>query len=140
MRKIIIYTIFLAAITVVINACQSQGDLELAQYVSNGKDIYIARCQNCHGAKGEGLGELAPPLTDTVFMKVNKQKIACYIKNGANESMVVNGVTYHEKMPGFKDLHTIDIAQLIVYITNAFGNKQGMYTQDQVAEDLANCK
>ncbi len=140
MRKIVVNLIFLTAVLVVINACQSQGDVELSQYVANGKDIYLARCKNCHGANGEGLGELAPPLTDTIFMKVNKQKIACYIKNGADEPMVVNGKTYHEKMPGFKDLHTIDIAQVTVYITNTFGNKQGMYTQREVADDLANCK
>ncbi len=140
MRKYIIAVFFFSAIAIVISACQTEGEVELAKYISNGKDIYKAKCQNCHGANGEGLGELAPPLTDTIFLKVNKHKVACYIKHGVDEPMVINGVTYHEKMPGNKDLHTIDITQLTVYITNAFGNNQGMYTQDEVAEDLANCK
>lgn len=139
LKKVVIYTLFCSAIAVVINACQSASEIEMAKYVSNGKDIYQARCQNCHGQNGEGLGELAPPLTDTIFLKVNKQKLACYIKNGVNEPMQINGKTYHEKMPGFKDLHDIDIAQVIVYITNSFGNKQGMYPYEQVAKDLKNC-
>ena len=139
MRKYIVSAIFCSAIAIVISACQNESEIELAKYISNGKDIYQARCQNCHGANGEGLGELAPPLTDTVFLKVNKNKLACYIKNGVDEPMVINGKTYHEKMPGAKDLHTIDITQLTVYITNAFGNNQGMYTQDEVIEDLLNC-
>ena len=54
--------------------------------------------------------------------------------------MEINGKIYHEKMAGFKDMHDIDIAQVIVYITNSFGNKQGMYTYEQVANDLKNCK
>lgn len=139
-KKIVVYTFFLAAIAIVINACQSASEIEMAKYLSNGKDIYIARCQNCHGVNGEGLGELAPPLTDTVFLKVNKQKLACYIKNGVNEPMQINGKTYQEKMPAFKDLHDIDIAQVMVYITNSFGNHQGMYPYEQVAKDLQNCK
>lgn len=139
-QKLIIYSLFFAAIAMVINACQSASEIEMAKYMSNGEDIYKARCQNCHGEKGEGLGELAPPLTDTVFLKLNKQKLACYIKNGVNEPMEIHGKTYHEKMPALKDMHDIDIAQVIVYITNSFGNQQGVYTYQQVANDLKNCK
>jgi len=139
LRKIVVYTIFFGAILAVINACQSASEIEMAKYMSNGKDIYQARCQNCHGENGEGLGELAPPLTDTVFLKLNKQKLACYIKNGTNEPMQVHGKTYQDKMPAFNDLHDIDIAQAIVYITNSFGNKQGMYTYEQVSKALIDC-
>lgn len=139
LRKVAVYCLFFGSITMAINACQSASEIEMSKYMSNGKDIYQARCQNCHGENGEGLGELAPPLTDTVFLKENKQKLACYIKNGVNEAMQINGKSYHEKMPGFKDLHDIDIAQVTVYITNSFGNKQGNYTYEQVANDLKNC-
>lgn len=139
MRKIIVYSLFFGAIAIAINACQSASEIEMAKYMSNGKDIYQARCQNCHGENGEGLGELAPPLTDTIFLKSNKQKLACYIKNGVNEPMQIHGKTYQEKMPAFKDLHDIDIAQVTVYITNSFGNRQGMYTYEQVANDLKSC-
>ncbi|WP_293298111.1 cytochrome c [Pedobacter sp. UBA4863] len=140
LKKIVLYSLFLGAIAMVIHACQSASEIELAKYHSNGKDIYKTKCQNCHGENGEGLGELTPPLTDTIFLQQNKQKLACYIKNGVNEPMEINGKIYHEKMAGFKDMHDIDIAQVIVYITNSFENKQGMYTYEQVANDLKNCK
>lgn len=140
MKKIILYSLLFSAIAAIINACQSADEIEMAKYLSNGKDIYEARCQNCHGKNGEGLGELAPPLTDTVFLKANKQQLACYIKNGANQPMLINGKTYQEKMPAFKDLHDIDVAQVIVYVTNSFGNKQGMYKYEKVAIDLNNCQ
>lgn len=120
-------------------ACQSSQEIEYAKYMSNGKDIYASRCQNCHGEKGEGLGELAPPLTDTVFLKANKSDLACIIKNGANKEMIIHGKKYDGKMPGF-NLADIDIAQVTVYITNSFGNKQGMYTYEQVSKDLSSCK
>jgi mono/diheme cytochrome c family protein len=140
MKKIIVYSLFFLSIVAIVNSCQNADEIEMAKYLSNGKDIYEARCQNCHGKNGEGLGELAPPLTDTIFLKTNKQQLACYIKNGANQPMLINGKTYQEKMPAFKDLHDIDIAQVIVYITNSFGNKQRIYKYEKVATDLKNCR
>jgi mono/diheme cytochrome c family protein len=140
LRNKIIVAVFVLAVAAIVNACQNASEIEMAKYLSNGKDIYQARCQNCHGENGEGLGELAPPLTDTTFLQKNKQLLACIIKNGANQEMVIHGKTYHEKMPAFNDLADIDLAQVVVYITNSFGNKQGMYTYEQVANDLSNCK
>ena len=120
-------------------SCQNAAQLQQDIYYTNGRDLYIKNCQNCHGSKGEGLGELAPALTDTVFLKEHKQRIACYIKNGLNEEISIHGKKYQEKMPGFPDLANIDLAQLIVYITNSFGNQQGHYTPEQIASDLKNC-
>lgn len=139
MRKFILFSIFFTAICAIIYSCQSSSEIEFAAYKSNGKDIYVKYCQNCHGANGEGLGELTPPLTDSVFLKENKQQLACYIKNGANQPMVVNGKTYHEKMPAFNQLENIDIAQVITYVTNTFGNNEGMYKHETVENDLKNC-
>ena len=139
MRKYILLVLYLAAVCTIIYSCQSASEMEQAKYLTGGKDIYIANCQNCHGVNGEGLGELAPPLTDTVFLKENKSQLACLIKHGANKPMLVNGKTYHEKMPAFEHLENMDIAQVIVYITNSFGNKQGMYAHQAVEADLINC-
>ncbi|RZL48020.1 MAG: c-type cytochrome [Pedobacter sp.] len=140
MRKHILLAIFSITICTIIYSCQSASEIELASYVGNGKDIYVKYCQNCHGEKGEGLGELVPPLTDSLFLKQNKNQLACFIKNGINKPMVINGKTYQEKMPAFKQLENIDIAQVIVYVTNSFGNKQGMYQHNLVENDLRECK
>lgn len=139
MRKYLILSISLMVICSIIYSCQSAQEIEYAKYMSNGKDIYVSRCQNCHGQNGEGLGDLAPPLTDTLFLKNNKADLACIIKNGSNKEMVINGKTYEGKMPSF-NLADIDVAQVTVYITNSFGNKQGMYTYEQVSKDLNACK
>ncbi|WP_256006127.1 c-type cytochrome [Pedobacter deserti] len=105
-------------------SCQSTEQLQQDIYYTNGRDLYIKKCQNCHGSKGEGLADLYPPLTDTIWMKSNKHQLPALIKHGKNE------------MPAAEDMANIDIAQVVVFITNSFGNKQGMYTPEQVASDL----
>ncbi len=139
MRKILLMSIYLTSVCMIIYSCQNASQMNQAKYMTGGKDLYIANCQNCHGVNGEGLGELVPPLNDSVFLKKYKLDLACIIKNGANEPMLINGKIYEEKMPGFSNLHDIDIASLIVYITNSFGNKQGMYSYQQVNKDLQGC-
>ena len=52
-------------IGMLIFSCQPNVSIETAQYAVNGQKLYVTHCQNCHGAKGEGLGMLYPPLTDT---------------------------------------------------------------------------
>jgi mono/diheme cytochrome c family protein len=140
MRKYIINSIFFLFLIGIIVSCQNQETIDLQNYMSNGKDIYKAKCQNCHGENGEGLGQLAPPLTDSVFLKTNKSRLACFIKNGANESLMIHGKEYKEKMPAFPELADIDVAQVMVYITNSFGNKQGFVPYSEVSKDLQNCK
>lgn len=140
MRRFILTASCLITIAMMIYSCQSSDQVKQDMYYTNGRDYYIKYCQNCHGEKGEGLGALAPPLTDTVFLKENKQKIACYIKNGMSDPITIHGKPYEGKMPDFQTLAAIDIAQIVVYVTNSFGNKQGMYTLEQTSNDLKNCK
>jgi len=138
-RKLILYAVFSLALTSIFYSCQTAESVERDAYYVNGRDLYIRHCQNCHGEKGEGLGELTPPLTDSLFMKQNRTQLACIIKNGLSAPLSIHGKVYEGKMPDF-NLANIDIAQLIVYITNGFGHKQGMYNPEQVAADLKACK
>ncbi|WP_175470542.1 c-type cytochrome [Pedobacter hartonius] len=139
MRKLILSTIFSLLMAGIFYSCQTAESVQRDAYYVNGRDLYIQHCQNCHGEKGEGLGELTPPLTDSIFMKANKSQLACIIKNGFSTPLTIHGKVYEGKMPDF-NMADIDIAQLIVYITNGFGHKQGMYTNEQVAKDLKDCK
>ncbi|WP_276090203.1 cytochrome c [Pedobacter sp. JY14-1] len=121
-------------------SCQNADQLRQDMYYVNGRDLYKKHCQNCHGISGEGLENLVPPLTDTAFLKTNKYRLACFIKYGIEgDTIRVAGRTYDGKMPANEKIANIDIAQLIVYLTNSFGNSHGMYTAEQVAVDLEGC-
>jgi len=120
-------------------SCQSDESLEFKRYYSIGAEVYQARCQNCHGANGQGLSALIPPLTDSVYLKNNKTSLPCYIRSGLKGAIIVNGKTFDDAMPA-ADLSSMQIAQVLTYVGNSFGNKIGTINQDQVEADLKNCK
>ena len=140
LQRSIVIVVFCMSIISVIISCKNTAQLQQDIYYTNGRDLYIKHCQNCHGKNGEGFGALTPPLTDTLYLKTNKRKLACFIKKGVTGPVSVHQKTYNDKMPGFPELADIDIAQLIVFITNTHGSKQGMYTTDKVAADLKGCQ
>src|SRR4051812_26766091 len=129
----------IALFIVILISCQNQDQLEFARYYTSGKVIYQSKCQNCHGDNGEGLSALIPPLTDSVYLKQNKNQLACTVKYGLTKPITVNGKAFYGKMPA-NDMAPVEIAEVLTYINNSFGNKLGVITTGMVVDDLKNCK
>lgn len=139
-NRFLYFFLLLFSTAIIIQSCQNEDTINYKRYYVNGKGLYEKNCQSCHGTDGNGLGTLYPPLTDSTYLSLNKNKLACIIRNGQNEEILINKVSYQGQMSGNNTLAEIEIAQLIVYISNSFGNKQGFYDQTQVSEDLNRCK
>jgi len=120
-------------------SCQSDEQLEFDRYYSAGSLIYQTHCQNCHGANGEGLQGLMPPLTDPVFLKANKAILSCSVRYGLKGKIIISKRLFVEEMPP-NNLAPIEIANVLTYITNSFGNKMGIITSQNAENDLAKCK
>ena len=121
------------------SACQSGEELDKARYYINGKTLYETHCRNCHGHQGEGLGRLYPPLTDTVFMLAHQSQLACLIRYGSPGKLTVGGIKYDAEMPPNPGLSDREIAYLITYIGNSFGNNIGIKRDTSVRADLMPC-
>jgi mono/diheme cytochrome c family protein len=135
--KIISIIGFLLLILIV--SCQSDEQMEFNRYFSAGSLVYQTHCQNCHGTNGEGLQGLIPSLKDSVYLKSNKNTLACTVKYGLKKNITVLSRGYDSEMPP-NDLAPIQIAYVLTYITNSFGNKLGVINSAQVGTDLAECR
>ncbi len=136
--KLKIIGFILAIIILFIVSCESEQTIEFKRYYSAGVEVYQSHCQNCHGANGEGLSSLIPPLTDSVYLKNNKAALACAIKSGLKGAIIIKGKTFDDVMPA-NELTTMELAQVITYVGNSFGNKLGTVPVDQVDTDLSKC-
>jgi mono/diheme cytochrome c family protein len=127
-------------LSVIIASCGSEADMEFKRYYLGGETLYKQKCQNCHGANGEGLSNLIPPLTDSSFLKKNQKQLACIVNNGLKgKLLVIHGKSFVADMPA-NDIPPVDIARILTYVTNSFGNKMGTVTSEDVVSDLAKCK
>ncbi len=99
----------------------------------------IVLAQNCHGQHGEGLQGLIPPLTDSIFLRNNIAALPCSIKFGLKGKVTIANRQFDGQMPP-NDLASIEIAEVLTYVTNSFGSKAGIIAATQVDGDLATCK
>ena len=117
-----------------------KAQLRFNQYKVKGKEIYSTRCAACHQANGEGLENLYPPLKESDYLMEDLGRAACIIKNGQTEEIIVNGKTYNTMMPGVGDLTALEIAEVITYITNEWGNEKGLTGVKDVEQWLKECE
>jgi len=124
----------------IITSCQNEGEMTYNRYYSVGSTIYNSKCQNCHGANAEGLNSLIPPFTDSVYLRKNLSRLPCFVRNGLKDTIVVAGKKFSGIMPAQISLSPIEIAEVLTYITNSFGNKMGLVDAAMVERDLQGCK
>ncbi len=120
-------------------ACQGETEIKRAQFFTNGKTLFATNCENCHGAKGEGLGSLYPPLSDTAAINVNRFRLACIVKYGIHEKLTVHDKIYDMEMPGQPTLTDQEIAYILTYLGNSFGNDLGLIATEEVNKALKQC-
>jgi len=123
-----------------LQACQSETEIKRAQFYTNGKSLFTEHCANCHGEKGEGLGSLYPPLTDTAFLRANRSRLACLVKYGLHEELIVQQQRFDTEMPGKPELTEQEIAYILTYLGNSFGNELGLVSTEEVNTQLKKCK
>ncbi len=106
---------------------------------SAGEKLYAIHCKTCHGPSGEGLGRLVPPLAEADYVLEGGSELACDIRYGLRDSIVVNGVAYGRPMPAFPDLPAVEVRSILTYIRTAWGNDAPAFSFDEVRKALADC-
>lgn len=104
-----------------------------------GESLYTTHCENCHQADGKGLGALIPPLAGADYLQLNPAGVACGIRYGYADTLVVNGKPYPPPMPGVAGLSEFQITNIINYINHAWGNDYGFVKLEDVRRALKEC-
>lgn len=104
-----------------------------------GKEGY---CGTCHQLDGKGLTASGfPPLSGSKWVTGNQDRLIKLVLKGLMGPMTVNGVKYSGQVPmtPFGGLmNDKDVADVLTYIRNAFGNKGSVVSPQKVKEVRAN--
>ena len=105
-----------------------------------GERLYVQHCASCHGDQGQGLARLIPPLAGADYLTDHRAELACLLRNGQNELIVVNGVAYHNIMPGNKTMSVAQLTNLLNYVESHWGNEAAPRTIRDVQTQLDACR
>lgn len=127
-------------ITDISNHRKAKLDEALVKEFPRGNLIFKTICQTCHGADGDGIQSLAPPLNHSEIVTGKKERLIAIVLYGLTGPVEVNGKVYKSPeisgdMPGIisnDEFSDEDIAQLISFIRNAWGNKAEKVTEKDI--------
>ena len=92
---------------------------KLEELAARGEKVYAANCVACHQATGKGAGPIKALDGSALVLDGDKSKQIAVLLNGAG-----NGA-----MPAWKQLSDTEIAAVITYTKNNWGNKTGQIVQ-----------
>ncbi len=98
-------------------------DQNLNESIKRGKEVYALNCQNCHIEDGKGMPEVYPPVAKADYLKRPSKTLINIILKGQSGEMVVNGKKYNIAMPAQEYLTDVQIADVLNYCKNSWGNK-----------------
>ena len=93
------------------------------QQIAAGRTAFMGTCAACHQASGLGLPGAFPPLAKSDFLMADKQRAIDLVLHGRSGPVTVNGTTFNSVMPPMSQLSDQDLANVLTFVRNSWGNK-----------------
>jgi nitrite reductase (NO-forming)/hydroxylamine reductase len=105
----------------------------VATKIKAGGASYGVACISCHQADGKGMANAFPPLAGSDYLKADRNRAIRAVLHGLSGKITVNGKPYDSIMPPMPQLSNVEIANILTYVLNSWGNSGGEIMPAQVA-------
>lgn len=142
MNKVIFVVFVFFIATAFMTQQQKQQPAGLKAAMTRGKAVYETTCLACHQADGGGVPNMNPPLVKTKWVLGDKKALAKIVLKGLQGGEIdIDGDKFHNPMPPQESTLTDqEIADVLTYVRNSFGNKAPMVTVAEVKAVRAKLK
>jgi mono/diheme cytochrome c family protein len=100
--------------------------------MKRGAAVYARTCIACHQPTGMGLPPVFPPIANAPIVVGNPELPVKFILQGLMGPITVNGMTYNSMMPPVAGVSDADIADVLTYVRQSFGNHGNPVSAEQV--------
>lgn len=100
--------------------------------MGEGAILYGKYCANCHQANGLGDGTRNPPLAGSEWVTGDRHRLMQVVIHGLSGPISVNGVGYNEAMPSHAYLKDAELATILSYIRQSWGNQAGFISTNEI--------
>ena len=123
------------------NETQPVKKKETSKDMSNhpGKTVYNQHCLPCHQTEANGVPGMYPPLTGTRMVQGDKEELIGIVLFGLEGEIEVKGEIYNTIMAPLPYLSNREVADVLTYVRQSFGNDASEITPDEVARVRAAC-
>lgn len=110
----------------------------LNELKTHGEQVYLSRCAACHQANGQGIAGMFPPLIDGAPFSAGAAVTTPLVERGfwkdgkvvlgskaRHLDILMNGITGTAMQPIGAQLSDFDVAAVVSYERNSWGNKTG---------------
>jgi nitrite reductase (NO-forming) len=102
------------------------------QRVAAGAVLYNGTCSVCHQQDGAGLEGVFPPLANSDYLMADTERAIAVVLNGLTGEVVVNGNTFNSVMPPMSQLNDDEIANILTFALNSWGNDGDTVSAEEV--------
>jgi nitrite reductase (NO-forming) len=110
------------------------GSVTKEQQLDAGKVLYNGTCSVCHQNNGGGMPGVFPPLAGSDYLMADTRRAIGIVLNGLTGPVTVNGQEYNSVMPPMSQLTDDEVANIMTYVLNSFGNENGVVSSGEVTE------
>jgi nitrite reductase (NO-forming) len=115
----------------------AQGTLTLQEQIKAGEALFAGTCSVCHQTNGAGIPSVFPPLAKSDYLTADLQRTIGIPLHGLTGKVVVNGSEYNSVMPPMTQLNDDEIANILTYVLNSWGNPGGSVSIEDVKKRRA---
>jgi len=108
--------------------------------IARGKTVYGTYCLACHQEDGSGVPSMNPPIINTSWVLGSKTVLIQQVLKGSANKVEIDGEKFHNTMPPQAQLTDQQIADVLTFVRNSFGNKASIVTPAEVKTVRAKTK
>ncbi len=113
-------------------------DEKAMKQFAEGRQKYLVSCAGCHGSNGKGASRMGPPLAGSEWVLGDEIRLSLILLHGIEGPIEVAGKKYDAPeilpvMPSHSTMTDGDIAAILTYIRNEWGNQAPPVTGRTVA-------
>jgi nitrite reductase (NO-forming) len=117
-----------------VTTAAEKGKLTLAEQIAAGQALFNGTCSVCHQTTGQGLEGVFPPLAKSDFLMSDVKRAVGILLNGLTGPVTVNGKTFNSVMPPMSQLNDDEVANILSFVQNSWGNAGDAVSSVAVAE------
>jgi mono/diheme cytochrome c family protein len=106
------------------SAAAAPAEVPLPDHLTEGRNLYMKVCIECHQANGSGVAGTFPPLAGSEWTAGDLGTMQRIMLGGLYGPIEVKGVKFNSAMPGHSHASDEELAAIASYVRYAFGDKK----------------